>query len=762
MGPIMGLLTCLLLLITTCAALADEPVRGMVYLPDGTPAPDARVWASPISLEPLPVVHGVTDANGAFSLELSDGRWFIFASKGTMGGTATDTSRTIQVRSGERVSAQNIQMVERGTLRGRVTDEATSEPIAGARLFLDDGEVLVTDEAGCYEVGGSALGSHSLYAVADGYERTRVLYDTMNRPGARLDIALRPGGLLKGTILDQTGRVIPGAYACKSTSGNMLSSRGLIAMCDENGRYVFDGLALDVTNTISFWAQGYETDETHNSVFLPSTHPHDELNIVLAKAQKERAAGSDDPVAPIPAIFKRRDLTGTVIGPDDQPLAGAEVRWGATACETIDRSVRTDRTGRFTLPDVPDRAGYITVMPEYFAPRFVPVPPGSNPIPPIGLQPGSRVIGRIVNEAGAPLTDVYVIPLVASPDPSLCNPLWLNERQTHSDQEGRFEINALPDGCKFDFLRAGFSDKRDQMLVPGDQVNTVVMSSTGAVSGRVVDAEGRPIESFRILLNIPPDYQPGEKVGGFFAGFEWPGVSFTDPAGRFLVSDLPAGSVVRVSVWAPGHGMASIDRTVVKPSDQLTDEDTIILQAGPPHELLVRLVAGGKPIAGGIVAMLWDSPNGGDRFDWVYGMRTWRPTLLQRTDKDGVARWPAQPMDQAMIAIDCEGYARKRIKWRAGEDEIEVRLEPESVVEGTATDRDGKVVLQGFVILSNETGDHYSITLRPEDRGRFRFDRLAAGDYTYLLQYDRQTIDQRQITLGPGQTLSIDPQPTVD
>ena len=35
----------------------------------------------------------------------------------------------------------------------------------------------------------------------------------------------------------------------------------------------------------------------------------------------------------------------------------------------------------------------------------------------------------------------------------MCNPLWLRERMVKSDEEGRFELTALPPNVRFDFLR---------------------------------------------------------------------------------------------------------------------------------------------------------------------------------------------------------------------------------------------------------------------------------------------------------------------
>ena len=92
----------------------------------------------------------------------------------------------------------------------------------------------------------------------------------------------------------------------------------------------------------------------------------------------------------------------------------------------------------------------------------------------------------------------------------------------------------------FTFLGEGVSDLRDHVLEL-DKENVVMMSAAGAIRGKVVDHEGKPVRNFRVLLNGSREREPGDKYGGFFAGFCGIGLTYTSDDGSFVVRNLGAG-----------------------------------------------------------------------------------------------------------------------------------------------------------------------------------------------------------------------------
>ena len=62
----------------------------------------------------------------------------------------------------------------------------------------------------------------------------------------------------------------------------------------------------------------------------------------------------------------------------------------------------------------------------------------------------------------------------------------------------------------------------------------------GAISGNVIDLKDGPVRNFKIRVMIPRDYKGGEQVGGYYAGYDWYGISYTNRDGLFNLSGLRA------------------------------------------------------------------------------------------------------------------------------------------------------------------------------------------------------------------------------
>ena len=100
-----------------------------------------------------------------------------------------------------------------GTLGSKLLRAEDDGPIAGsAQLFLDTGEILTTDQQGVFTVSGLPMKDHSLIPVAKGRVRQYVLFDTTLRTNAELELRLPRSALLKGRIIDEQGKTIPGAF----------------------------------------------------------------------------------------------------------------------------------------------------------------------------------------------------------------------------------------------------------------------------------------------------------------------------------------------------------------------------------------------------------------------------------------------------------------------------------------------------------------------------------------------------------------------
>ncbi len=749
----------LLPLLIAAEVVAGEPanaqaVRGVVFRADGAPAANAEIWAIPRH-QWVHEVRARSNADGEYELHLTPGRWWVRARLKDEGGEVPGQHNMIRVKAGKPTATPPIHLQPRGTLAGRVRDKATGQPIANAKLYLDSGQVVTTDAAGRYATGGLPREDHELFVVAPGYQRMRVLFDNTLRTDSRLDFIVPAGRRVVGTVTDPDGQPIADACVYRPASGTIASLRGLSTFTNAQGAFVYDGLKPGVTGGLAATAPGY-----HQAEFTaPADHDPDKPIRVVLRPKTGQARSSRGGGPPTEAIaHPLRNLAGRVTRADGQPVAKAKVSWGATEYETIHRKHTTGDDGRFTLKQVPDRDGYVTVIAPGYAPRFAEVSAGLNNLD-VTLEPGVSAEGVVVDPAGNPIANVWVVPQVPSPDPSLCNPLYLGERSAHTGADGKFRIAGLPKGpVLFDFMGTGLSDRRNAKLDMADGINRVVMHATGAVRGRVTDGEGKPVKRFRVLVNFPRERKPDDELGGYFAGYCWPGLTFTDERGEFQVTDLVAGSVVRVTIMAEGHGVVAIDRAIVRPVTALKPAHQLGLQLTPPHSGAVAVTGQAKgderpkPLAGAKVMLLYTD---NQSVNWRYAGRSWAPSIRGRTDAQGVARFEEIPFDEAVLLIDAKGFGRQHITWRAI-GTTPIQLEPEAVLTGTLIGPNGKPLAEGWVQLYGESGNHFAYHVRPGDRGRYRIDRLPADTYRLSIHHDRSELLDKQIDLQAGQTLTID------
>jgi uncharacterized GH25 family protein len=290
-------------------------------------------------------------------------------------------------------------------------------------------------------------------------------------------------------------------------------------------------------------------------------------------------------------------------------------------------------------------------------------------------------------------------------------------------------MKGVPRNARFDFLKRGLSEVRNHELDLTRADNTVKLLYGGALSGRVVDRDGKPIRSFRVLVNFPRERKQGDRISGFFAGYTGIGVRFTSPDGRFVLTGVGTGCVYRVMAIAEGHGEAVADRVTALAVNHVQNARPAILRAGPPVRLLVRAVAaGGKPIADARVTLVNGQPGLDESFMWGYHDASWEDMVRGRTAADGKASFPALSFAGATVLVRAPGFARHRVGWRDGAKELTCELAKEAVLTGVALDAAGKPV-QAFYVQLRNGGDQISTSVGADDKGKFRVAELPAGTW---------------------------------
>ncbi len=728
-------------------------LSGTILDDSGRPAEGATVWAAELYAPgPLQAREARSGADGRFAIEVKPGRWLAWARKGDRAGEVAHQDLPT-VEEGRDPAPITIRLLDRGRLRGRLIEAETGRPIAGGRFRIDNAVALTADDQGRFEFAGLMPGNHESYVVAPGRQRRRVLFDTTLRPDAELDLRIPRGGTVAGRVLDEQGKPIPGAVVGLSTSGNTFSGTALWEDCAADGRFAWHGVTPDRPSRLTAQAPGFGSDEKDGLLVADGSGPL-VLDFVLRPSRDRAAAKAVGDEA-------RRDLTGSVVLPGGKPAAGAVVRWGAIRSDRS-QETKSGADGRFRLAGVPDRPGGLVVIAEGAAPGFPVVEAGGDRDVRVELEAGETARGRVVDDLGAPLAGVSVVPTIPSPVPPIGQSVWLTERTATTDADGRFAIEGLPRfGARFDFLRRGLSESRNQALLPGGADNEVRMQAEGAIRGRVVDRDGRPIRDFRILMGFPRERRPDDPPGGgFFAGYSGIGITFTADDGVFVVTGLKAGAILRVTALAEGRGQAVLDRVAVAQVNHLPPVEEVTLSAGLPFALRVRAVEAGdgarrpRPVPRARVTLVNGEPGLDRMFSWGYHDASWEDMVRARTDAEGRADFPPLAFGEATVLVQAPGFGRRRLGWRDGSRELTVPLAPEAVVTGEVRNEDGSPDSDVHVALRSPEGDGISASIEPRDAGRFRIAELPEG--TYALTVNRNfgsRMHQESVTIHPGETI---------
>ena len=732
-----------------------ETLTGSVVNQNGSPAAGARVWVVRMSTRQLDRTETVAGDQGRFALDLAPGAWLIEAANGDQGLATMDF---VELVAGREPRTLTLRLSPQGRLRGRLLEAETGRPIAGARFVLDNGLDPTTDEEGRFEVRAlSRARSHEAFVVAPGRERKRVLFEMSEGPTTELDVRVPRGGKAIGRVVDLNGAPIAGALVGRSTSGSIPSLTGLWIRADEQGRFEYDGLVLDRTTWLNAEAPGFEDVQRNGVVAVSDGDP---LSIEFRLARKPDAGKitgasvstkADAPSAKVP---NRRNITGIVLGPDGKPVPRATARWGPDRSNDVIEA-KTDADGAFRLALVPIEPSVVCVIPENadLAPEVAPVVGGGNQDVRISLVKGHELKGVVQDDQGSPFADVLVLPSVAIPG---ARDLALWERSVRTDAEGRFEVTGLPsEGVKFTFLREGVSDLRDHVLDLDKDV-VIVMSAAGAIRGKVVDADGKPVRDFRVLLNASRERKPDDKFGGFFAGYCGIGLSYSSDDGSFLIRNLGAESVQRVTVLAPGHGEVSVDRVVAVPLNRLTPDKVLTFQVAKPNVLRVHLVEEetGEPVPGARVALIFEDPAVDANFAWGYHDTAWGDSVSARSDAQGVADFTPLSFGEGTLIIQAPGRARRSLGWRDKAEDVTVKLAKEAVISGELIDAEtGKPLAEALVsVMMIGGGGQVNETISEADAGRFRIGGLPAGEYGFSVGVPfGPNLRGERITLKAGQ-----------
>jgi len=329
-----------------------EPGQSQVAVPLSREAHLAMKVVDAISHQPIAdaVVHVAGVAQDA--RREADGRYHLRGlrpGKATLGVSAGNGYQPVQgeqeLRAGE--NALEVALTGKCEFSGTVTSALDGRPIGGAKVQLSLGEIrreTNTSSNGSFRLQQLPPGLAGVKVSAAGY-RSRELSPSLEPGAAPTSIKLSPETTLTVTVVDPSGRSVPGARVSVSGGGGAKTTTA-------RGQAVFDGI------------------------------PAGRLTVKVESPNRE-LCGKSVTVAANPgasavrvALGRGGTLKGEVVNAvNNEPIAGAAVR------VEVGDDVRTgwaDTSGRYTIEEIPVGQAKVSVSSPGFVEETVPLAIGAG------------------------------------------------------------------------------------------------------------------------------------------------------------------------------------------------------------------------------------------------------------------------------------------------------------------------------------------------------------------------------------------------
>jgi hypothetical protein len=550
---------------------------------------DKPVEGADVKLTPESPVTAKTAADGTAKLAPVRGGWV--GVQVTAAGYAPGTGFT-QVAGGGAAGHIDVRLHKGFSVEGRVVDEHR-KAISGAHVgtaamfgMPAGAEPVVSDADGKFKIPALPPGSHMLMASDGEHAPARSAPITVaDRPVTGVEITLRDGGTLSGTVVDDRGKAVPYAtIRVGGTGQQMYSVAARQATSDKAGAFELRGL-----DRAKLKARA-EADAAASKLVDVDLSSEDKVTVKLVLDVKGIIAGVvvDETGAAVAEVQVNAfpDILGGE-APESLQLAGMS-------------SAATDGAGKFTIRGLPDGGYRVRVSRASGAGQYewgaqgVAAKTGETNVKITLNAPGS-IVGKIVVDGGdAPKGARVMVGYQA--------PVQLGEDGSFKIAEvsaGKHDLNIH--GANF----AAFI-QHDVEVKPGKQtdVGTITVTKGRRVVGTVVDSAGNKVAGARVkvgdmLVSVQGAEEQMETFEEMYGGKS----AMTDQDGKFAIVGIPKKQT-NVIAEHPDRGRSN---AIAIPAGT-DDPPALTLALKGFGTITGKVTSQDKPVANATVS---DTPKGG-------------------------------------------------------------------------------------------------------------------------------------------------------
>ncbi|MBI4602943.1 MAG: carboxypeptidase regulatory-like domain-containing protein [Planctomycetes bacterium] len=687
-------------------------LRGVVTGPSGEPVHGAKVRASVTGAGAAPRKDMVnikfeddsviTDEQGEYLIDtLEEGTYMVLCYHADY---QTARRNDVHVRQG--MDPLDLKLSHGGRLKGTVTDAASGKPLAGAKLSAADvadfHKDAVTGEDGSYLLAGlTASRAVSVNVTASGYARLRKEVKVEDNREVEESFALEPTGVVAGRVVTSGGDPIPNARVMAKKAQESGVEQTLASdVTDKDGRYSLTGIEAGENNVIR--VKKSEFLEGASDVFsLKASESVDLPPIVL------QLGGS---------------LAGRVVGADGNGIGGAMVTVAFEGQTEIQQhgnpQCATNARGEFLIQGL--RSGLVELVVKathYLEKRVASVEVREGEIHrdiAIQLEQGGAVQGTVLDSKGQPVANAEVVGRDYAQG--------AKELRTQSGTDVRFTLEGIVsnDVIELEVSHDSFVGYSNPKVRVGTSDLQVVLKELGILVGRVVTADGKPVEAFTVqaqsLSTKDPRKQPKPQT-------------FSPADGAFEYRGVPGG-VYSVQVRAPQYSATTLADTNV-PEGERVDLGDIVLNVGGIVTGTVVDSVSKAPVEGARVQIM----QGSSRFlkaDPTAGAGAANP--VQTTGKDGTFSFSSMKGGAVTLRVTHPDYVARKVDdvnpdVAEKSQDLVIEMDQGGEITGIVLDADGKprAGISVYLISSDTSANQ---TTQTDKDGTYRFQGVSSGTFT--------------------------------